>query len=79
MFVGYCRDSYSKCMHCSITLQKHNVIFFQGEEPEVNCSNFMNFERKIASDGVITIYIPRAFQQAAPHPLILQHVEKAQL
>ena len=39
----------------------------------------MNFERKIASDGAITIYIPRAFQRAVPHPLILQHVRKPKL
>ena len=54
-------------------------MFCQDEEPEVNCSNFMNSERKIESDDVITIYVPRAFQRAAPRSLILQHVRKPKL
>ena len=52
-------------------------VFCEGEEPEVSTSNFMNFQRKITSDGAITIYVPRAFQRFAPLCIILQHVEKA--
>ena len=54
-------------------------VFCEGEEPEVGISNFMNFERKITSDDAITIYVPRAFQRIYHNPLILQHVDKAQL
>ena len=37
----------------------------------------MNSERKIASDGAITIYVPRAFQRAAARPLIRHYLEAA--
>ena len=66
-------------MHALWASLYRNVHFFEGEELEVNCSNFMNSERKIASDGSITIYVPRAFQRAAPHPLILPYVREARL
>ena len=64
---------------CTVASLDRNAHFSEDEEPEVNCSNFMKFEQKIASDGAITIYIPRAFQRAVPHPLILQHVRKPKL
>ena len=54
-------------------------IFSEGEEPEVNCSSFTNTWPILISNGSITIYVPRAFQRTAPHPLILQHIQKAQL
>ena len=54
-------------------------IFSEGEEPEVACSSFTNTWPTLISNGSITIYVPRAFQRAAPHPLILQHIQKAQL
>ena len=54
-------------------------IFREGEEPEVNCSNFTNTQLILISNGSLTIYVPRALQRAAPRPLILQHVYKAQL
>ena len=54
-------------------------VFYEGEEPEVSSCNFMNFWRKITSDGAITIYVPRSFQRAAPRPLIRHYVEKAAL
>ena len=53
------------------------LVFCESEEPEVSISNFMNSERKITSDGAITIYVPRAFQRIYHNPLILQHVRKA--
>ena len=49
-------------------------IFSEGEEPEVNCSSFTNTWPILISNGSITIYVPRAFQLAAPCPLILQHM-----
>ena len=64
-------------MHALWALLYRNAHFFEDEELEVNCSNFMNSERKIASDGAITIYVPRAFQRATPRPLIRPHVKKA--
>ena len=54
-------------------------IFSEGEEPEVNCSSFTNTWPILISNGSITIYVARAFQRAAPRPLILQHMQKAQL
>ena len=52
-------------------------VFYEGEEPEVSSSNFTKFQRKITSDGAITIYVPRAFQRVAPHPLIRHYVGAA--
>ena len=54
-------------------------IFSEGEEPEVNCSSFTNTWPILISNDSITIYVPRAFQRAAPRPLIRHYVEKAQL
>ena len=54
-------------------------ILSEGEEPEVNCSSFTNTWPILISNDIITIYVPRAFQRAAPRPLILQHVRKAKL
>ena len=54
-------------------------IFSEGEEPEVNCSSFTNTWPILISNGSITIYVPRAFQRAAPRPLIRHYVAKAQL
>ena len=52
-------------------------IFCECEEPVVNCSSFTNTCSILISNGSITIYVPRAFQRAAPRPLILQHVVAA--
>ena len=52
-------------------------IFSEGEEPEVDCSSFTNTWPILTSDGSITIYVPRAFQRAAPRALILPYVKKA--
>ena len=54
-------------------------IFSEDEEPEVDSSSFTNTWPILISNGSITIYVPRAFQRAAPRPLILQHIQKAQL
>ena len=51
-------------------------IVSEGEEPEVTYSSFTNTLPILISNGSITIYVPRAFQRAAPHPLILQHIQK---
>ena len=50
-----------------------------GEVSEVNCSSFTNTLTFLTSSDIITIYVPRAFQRAAPRPLILQHVQKHKL
>ena len=63
---GYYRFSYSKCQQIIIE-----------EVPEVNCCSFMNTLTFSMSSDTIAIYVPRAFQRAAPRPLIRQHVEKA--
>ena len=44
---------------------------------EVDVSSFTNTLTFFTSDDIITIYVPRGFQRAAPRPLILQHVKKA--
>ena len=51
-------------------------IFSEGAEPEVNCSSFANTWPILFSNGSITIYVPRAFQRAPPHPLVLHYVQK---
>ena len=57
---------------CHRFTETHN--FNEGEEPEVNCSSFTNTWPILISNDIITIYVPRAFQRAASHPLILQHM-----
>ena len=51
-------------------------ILCEGEEPEVDCSSFTNNLPILTSDGSITIYVPRAFQRAAPRPLIRPPAKK---
>ena len=52
-------------------------IFSEDEEPEVDSSSFTNTWPILISNDSITIYVPRAFQRAYPHPLVLQHVKNA--
>ena len=54
-------------------------IFTEGEEPEVNSSSFTNTLTFPTSSTSITIYVPRAFQRAAPRPLIRHYVPEDQL
>ena len=49
---------------------------FLGESPEVNCSSLTNTSPISTSSDIITTYVPRAFQRAVPHPLILEHTRK---
>ena len=60
---------------CTTASLYRNAWFLWGRGAGVSSSNFMFFSRKITSDGANTIYLPRAFQRAAPHCLILQHVK----
>ena len=53
-------------------------IASEGEEPEVTCSSFTNTWPILISNDSITIYVPRAFQRAAPRPLIRHYLEAAQ-
>ena len=48
--------------------------FIEGEEPEVNCSSFTNTWPILISNGIITIYAPRAFQRIISNPLIRHYV-----
>ena len=52
-------------------------ILSESERQEVNSSSSTNTLTFPMSSGSITIYVPRAFQRAVPHPLILQHSRKA--
>ena len=49
------------------------------ERQEVNSSSFANTSTFSTSSTSIAIYVPRAFQRAAPQPLIRQPVDKAEL
>ena len=53
-------------------------IASEGEEPEVTCSSFTNTWPILISNDSITIYVPRAFQRAAPRPLTRHYLEAAQ-
>ena len=46
---------------------------------EVDKSSFTNTLTFLMSNDIITIYVPRGFQRIYHNPLILQHVDKAQL
>ena len=54
-------------------------IVSEGEEPEVDVSIFTNTLTFLKSRHSITIYGTRAFQRAAPRPLIHHYVKKAGL
>ena len=60
---------------CTVASLYRSECFCEGDELEVSSSNFMNSQRKITSDGAITIYVPRAFQRAVSRPLIRHYVE----
>ena len=66
-------------MHALLHHFTETRIFSEGEEPEVNISSFANTSTFSTSSGSNTIYVPRAFQRAAPQPLIRQPVDKAEL